>query len=106
MHACPLAQTVFAQGDAGDRFFVIADGERDGRTRRRRAKRRSRRATSSARSPSFATSRERRPSRPSSPSRLYALERDDFIAAVTGHAPSREAAESIVSVRLPAGATL
>jgi MFS family permease len=38
------------------------------------------------------------------PLRLYALERDDFIAAVTGHAPSREAAESIVSARLPAGA--
>jgi hypothetical protein len=38
------------------------------------------------------------------PLRLYALERDDFIAAVTGHAPSREAAESIVSSRLPAGA--
>jgi hypothetical protein len=37
---------------------------------------------------------------------LYALERDDFIAAVTGHAPSHEAAESIVSARLPAGATL
>ena len=36
--------------------------------------------------------------------RVYALERDDFIAAVTGHAPSREAAESVVSARLPADA--
>ena len=36
--------------------------------------------------------------------RLYALERDDFIAAVTGHAPSREAADSVVAARLPAGA--
>ena len=36
--------------------------------------------------------------------RLYALERDDFIAAVTGYAPSSEAADSIVAARLPAGA--
>jgi MFS family permease len=36
--------------------------------------------------------------------KLFALERDDFIAAVTGHAPSREAADSVVAARLPAGA--
>ena len=38
--------------------------------------------------------------------RLYALERDDFIAAVTGYAPSQEAADSVVAMRLPAGAAL
>jgi MFS family permease len=37
---------------------------------------------------------------------LYGLERDDFLAAVTGHAPSRAAADSIVAARLPAGAAL
>jgi MFS family permease len=37
---------------------------------------------------------------------VYALERDDFLAAVTGHAPSRAAADSIVAARLPAGAAL
>jgi hypothetical protein len=37
---------------------------------------------------------------------LFALERDAFIAAVTGHAPSREAAEHVVAVRLPAGVGL
>jgi len=31
---------------------------------------------------------------------LYALERDYFIAAVTGHAASREAAEAVVGTRL------
>ena len=38
--------------------------------------------------------------------RLYAIARDDFLAAVTGHAPTREAAESVVVSRLPAGALL
>ena len=32
--------------------------------------------------------------------RLLALERDEFIAAVTGHAPSREAADAVVTTRL------
>jgi CRP-like cAMP-binding protein len=33
---------------------------------------------------------------------LLALERDDFIAAVTGHAPSAEAASAVIGARLPA----
>jgi MFS family permease len=37
---------------------------------------------------------------------LYAVERDDFLAAVTGYAPSRAAADSIIAERLPAGAAL
>jgi hypothetical protein len=40
------------------------------------------------------------------PLRLYAIARDDFLAAVTGHAPTLAAAENIVSSRLPAGALL
>ena len=35
--------------------------------------------------------------------RLYALGRDVFVTAVTGHAQSREAAESVVAARLPLG---
>ena len=31
---------------------------------------------------------------------LYALERDDFVAAVTGHAGSAQAAEAVVGARL------
>ena len=31
---------------------------------------------------------------------LYALERDEFLSAVTGHAESAEAADAIVSSRL------
>jgi MFS family permease len=40
------------------------------------------------------------------PLRLYAVERDEFIAAVTGHAPTLAAAENIVTSRLPVGALL
>ena len=32
--------------------------------------------------------------------KLQSLERDDFIAAVTGHAPSREAADAMIGSRL------
>ncbi len=38
------------------------------------------------------------------PLRIYAVERDDFIAAVTGHEPTLASAENIVTSRLPAGA--
>jgi MFS family permease len=38
------------------------------------------------------------------PLRLYAVERDEFIAAVTGHAPTLALAETIVTSRLPGGA--
>jgi MFS family permease len=40
------------------------------------------------------------------PLRLYTVERDEFLAAVTGHAPTRAAAEGVVTSRLPAGALL
>ena len=91
------------QGASGDRFYVVADGEAavyvDGAE------------TSRLRTGDFfgeiallrdvprtatVTALE--------PLRLFAVERDDFIAAVTGHAPSREAADSVVAARLPAGA--
>ena len=39
---------------------------------------------------------------------LYALDREDFLAAVTSHEPSAEAAEGVVSARLagiPVGGT-
>lgn len=38
------------------------------------------------------------------PLHLFALERDLFLTAVTGHAPTQAAAENIVMSRLPAGA--
>lgn len=95
--------TVCTQGEPGDRFYVIAEGTAavsiDGAEKTRLEpggffgeiallRDVPRTATVTA----------------ADALRLYALERDDFIAAVTGHAPSREAAESVVSARLPAGA--
>jgi CRP-like cAMP-binding protein len=38
------------------------------------------------------------------PLRLYAIARDDFVGAVTGHAPTLAAAELVMAGRLPAGA--
>jgi hypothetical protein len=40
------------------------------------------------------------------PLQLYSVERDAFLAAVTGHAPTLAAAENVVSSRLPTGAVL
>ncbi|MDQ2981702.1 MAG: MFS transporter, partial [Actinomycetota bacterium] len=101
-------EVVFRQGDPGDRFYVIGDGEvaveLDGRppvTLGRGAyfgeiallRDVPRTATVTAR-----TEVE-----------LYALERDVFIAAVSGHAPSAEAADAVIASRLSsagAGAAL
>jgi MFS family permease len=101
----PVAAAVVEQGRAGDRFYVIADGsaavEIDGE------------AASALRPGDFfgeiALLRDvprTATVRATADLRLYALERDDFIAAVTGYAPSREAADSIVASYLPAGATV
>jgi MFS family permease len=101
----PAMSEVFRQGEPGDRFYVIADGtatvEIDG-------------AEASTLGPGdffgeIALLREvprTATVRAVQDLRLFALERDDFIAAVTGHAPSREAADSVVAERLPAGVAL
>jgi signal-transduction protein with cAMP-binding, CBS, and nucleotidyltransferase domain len=101
----PAMTTVFTQGDAGDRFYVVAEGtatvEIDGAE-----------ANTLSRGDFFGEIALLRDVprtatvRAVDDLRLFALERDDFIAAVTGHAPSRDAADSIVSARLPAAATV
>jgi hypothetical protein len=101
--ALSTGETVFVQGDRGDRFYVIEAGHAEvvvdggepkvlgpgdffGEIALLRDV------------PRTATVRA------ADGLRLYAIERDDFIAAVTGHAPSLAAAESVVVTRLPAGA--
>lgn len=96
-------QPVVSQGETGDRFYVIAEGR-------------------AAVEINDAESRELAPGdffgeiallrdvprtatvRALEPLRLYAVERDEFIAAVTGHAPTHAEAESVVTSRLAAGA--
>jgi MFS family permease len=99
----PAGSMVFMQGEPGDRFYLIANGtasvEIDGVEKSRLERGGFFGEIALLRDvPRTATVAA------VDPLRLYALERDDFIAAVTGYAPSREAADSIVSARLPAGA--
>ena len=99
----PASTTVFAQGDAGDRFYAIESGEAaveiDAEETTRLGAGDFFGEIALLRDvPRTATVRAL------SDLRLYAIERDDFIAAVTGHAPSLQAADSVVRARMPAGA--
>jgi len=90
---------VVREGDAGDRFYIVAEGEIEvSQYDRPISELRSgdyfgeiallrdtpRTATVTARTDSI----------------LYALDRDDFLAAVTGHPQAAEAAETVMSARL------
>jgi MFS family permease len=95
----PAGTEVIREGEGGDRFYIVVEGEADvTRGGKPIAVRTApdyfgeiallrdvpRTATVTARTAM----------------RLYALERDDFIGAVTGHATGRAAGEAVVSERL------
>ena len=86
-------------GEAGDRFYIVGDGaltiDVGSRSRSRRAP-----GTSSARSRCCATCRGRRPSERDTDARLYALERDDFLAVVTGNSLAHTEADAAAAERL------
>jgi MFS family permease len=90
---------IVREGEAGDRFYVIASGEveivTDGEVINHEGPGEFFGEISLLRDvPRTATVRAKKHVE------LRALERDDFIAAVTGHAASAEAADSIVATRL------
>jgi hypothetical protein len=97
----PAGAVVFNQGDEGDRFYVVGEGEVEISVDGRPPKVEGRGAYFGEIAllrevPRTATVRAR------SALELYALERDEFIGAVTGHAPSAEAADSVIGARLGA----
>jgi len=92
-------ETLFRQGDHGDRFYIVDAGEIeieiDGRVANVLEPGDHFGEIALLRDiPRTATARARRESQ------LYALERDTFLSAVTGHAASVEAAETVVVARL------
>src|SRR5262249_39777851 len=98
--AAAADQSVFSAGDPGDRFYIVERGEvhvvdgdgvmvariGEGGYFGEIALVRDVPRTAGVRAPAEAD--------------LLALDRDEFIAAVTGHAPSAAAAEAVVSARM------
>jgi MFS family permease len=99
--AVPAGKAVFRQGEPGDRFYVIGDGTvdvaADGEERPSLGRGQYFGEIALLRDmPRTATVIAR------TDLDLLAVERDDFIAAVTGHAPSADAAGAVVGARLAA----
>jgi MFS family permease len=95
----PAGETVFRQGDHGDRFYIVDSGEIeieiDGRETNVLASGDHFGEIALLRDiPRTATARARKETQ------LYALDRDAFLGAVTGHAGFSEAAETVVVARL------
>jgi len=94
--AVAAGDQVITRGDEGDRFYVVASGSVEVQEAR----------VTLGRGESFGEIALLRDVPRTAtvvaaePSELLALDRDTFIAAVTGHAPSRAAAESVVATRL------
>ena len=93
-------EEIITQGGPGERFFVIDEGEvevfEDGVLRRTEGAGESFGEIALLRDvPRTATVRAVRPTR------LWTLEREQFIVAVTGHARSHEAGHAVADARLP-----
>jgi MFS family permease len=105
-HLIPVAvaagELVIRAGDRGDRFYIVGDGELDIDVDGRHAT-----AGESDYFGEIALLRDvprTATVTATVDSQLYALERDDFLAAVTGHSAAHAAGEVVVDERLRAGA--
>jgi MFS family permease len=90
-------EVVVRAGESGDRFYVVADGELEitnGVQRKAAAGDFFGEIALLRDVPRTATVRA------TAPSHLYALDRDDFLAAVTGHSAVHAAGEAVVEERL------
>ena len=95
----PAGREIVRKGDAGDRFYMLAEGEIEvvldsGSARREGLGAYFGEIALLRDVPRTATVRA------ATDVELYALERDDFLAAVTGHAGSAQAAEAVAASRL------
>jgi MFS family permease len=94
-------EVVVREGDPGDRFYIVAEGELeivgDGLHRRAETSDHFGEIALLRDVPRTATVRA------VTDSQLYALERGDFLAAVTGHSDVRAAGEAIAAERLARG---
>src|SRR5262245_17089944 len=94
-------ELVIRSGEVGDRFYIVGDGEFDIEADGRHA--------SAGRADYFGEIALLRDVPRTATvtatvdSRLFALERDDFLAAVTGHSAAHAAGEAVVDERLAAG---
>jgi hypothetical protein len=95
--AVPAGKVVVRAGEAGDRFYVVADGELEIANGAN---------GTAARGDFFGEIALLRDVprtatvKATAPSHLYALERDDFLAAVTGHSAVHAAGQAVVEERL------
>ena len=99
----PAGEVILREGDPGDRFYVIGEGEveiaLDGGPPKTLGRGGYFGEIALLRNvPRTATVTTR------TEVELYVLERDVFIAAVTGHAPSAEAADAVIATRLGSAA--
>jgi MFS family permease len=94
----PAGEVVIRAGDAGDRFYIVSDGEldinADGRHTTAHAADYFGEIALLHDVPRTATVRA------TIDSKLYALRRTDFLSAVTGHSAARAAGEAIAETRL------